>query len=254
MTETGLVHPAAEWAAESIRATNFPTPGNEFDPADWWHRLTDGEPDTRVIQPKVGEWREEGQYAGGKLAFTINPAGIIEWKLSPPPIKELPSEFPMVGRFIDACEAFIRIVRRWLAFAPPLDRLAFGAVALFPVASRRDGYAFLVPYLPDVRIDVENSNDFFYQINRRRPSRSGVEGLAINRLSKWSVFQLRAFAQPADQPSGPRLLPPMQACHVELDINTVPEYRGGFRSPQAEVVFDELVALAREILDSGDRP
>lgn len=248
--------PAAEWLAESMRATNFPSPAAEVDPGAWWHRLLDREPDTRVVRPGVGEWKEEGEFAGGKLTLNINAAGVIQWTLSPTPLKEVPTEFPTVGRFVDACEAFCPLVRRWFEFAPRLDRIAFGTTALLPVANRVEGYRLLSQYLHDVvRIDAERSSDLLYQINRRRHSRSGVADLEINRLSKWSVAEMRILAQAFSAPGvEARLLHPMSACRAELDINTAPEYRRGFASPVSAEIFEELVALAREILETGDRP
>ena len=202
----------------------------------------------------MGEWREEGEFAGGTLTLLVNAAGVIQWSLVPTSPKEIPAEFPTVGRFVDACEAFCPIVRRWFELALPLDRIAFGAVVLFPVATRRDGYVSLSQFLPDVTLDPDNARDFLFQINRRRPSRSGIKGLEINRLSSWSVAQLRVITQPMTQPSAQREHPPSYACRLELDMNTAPEHRGSFVPPQSAAIFDELVALAREILEVGDRP
>lgn len=247
--------PIGDWLAESMRATNFPTPGAEYDPGQWWRSLLGQEPDTRVVRPGVREWKEEGGFAGGNLSLTSSPAGIVQWTLSPAPLKEVPTEFPTVGRFVDACDAFCTLVRRWFELAPRLDRIAFGTTVLFPVANRVEGYRLLSQYLHDVRLDAENSTDLLYQINRRRPSRVGIEGLEINRLCKWSVAQLRVTVQLINpSPADVRSLTPLYAIYVELDINTAPEYRGGFEPQHSAEIFDELVLLAREIIETGDRP
>jgi hypothetical protein len=80
--------------------------------------------------------------------------------------------------------------------------------------------------------------------------------LEINRLTKWSVMEMRILARAVSAPGiEARLLGPVSACHAELDINTAPEYRGGFEPPRSVEILDELVVLAREILlEIGDRP
>jgi len=39
-----------------------------------------------------------------------------------------------------------------------------------------------------------------------------------------------------------------------MDINTVPEFQGGFEREQLTLIFQELVDLALEISDHGDIP
>jgi hypothetical protein len=256
MTQDGqATPPVTDWLAESLRSTNFPTPGVEPDARTWWRDLIGQEPETRVVRPAAGEWKEEGPFAGGRLELSVNPAGVIQWTLSPNPLKELPTEFATVGRFVDACDVFTALVRRWYAVAPRLDRIAFGAVVLHPVTDRVEAYRLLSQCLHDVRIDPEGSTDLIYQINRRRPSRSGPKGLEINRLSNWAAIILRVLVQPLVAEARPeRSLPALHASRIQLDVNTAPEYRGGFDPSNSAEVFDELVMLAREIVETGDRP
>ena len=237
----------------SMRSTNFPRPGTEPDAETWWHDVIGQVPDTRRVRPATKELTEEGPFAGGRLTLDINAAGIIQWSVSPPPFKEVPVEFPTVGRFGDVCEAFSALMHRWYGAGPELDRIAFGAGVLLPVPNRVEGYRLLSEYLHHVRIDPEASTDLLYQINRRRRSPL-TEGLLINRLSKWSVAALHVIAQPLMDSRPERRMEPVSACLVELDINTAPEYRGGFVAPRTAAIFDELVTLAGEILEVGDRP
>lgn len=247
--------PAVDWLAESLRSTNFPSPGADYNADEWWHHILGQDPESRTVRPAAGERKEEGTFGGGRLALEINAGSIIQWTLSPTPPKDVPTEFLTVGRFIDTCDAFSDLMRRWYELAPRLNRIAFGAVGLVPVANRIEGYRLVAEYLHQVRIDPEGSSDLLYQINRRRPSRTGVERLEINRLAKWSVAELRIVVQAASAPGvEARLLPSMTACRAELDINTVQEFSGKFTPPASGQIFDELVGMAREILETGDRP
>src|SRR5436190_1193852 len=75
----------------------------------------------------------------------------------------------------------------------PITRLAFGAVLAQPTEDRHSGYVQIAKYLPSIRLDVDGSSDFLFQINRPRPSRVGIENLLINRLARWSVLIFKTF-------------------------------------------------------------
>ena len=55
-----------------------------------------------------------------------------------------------------------------------LSRIAFGIVLLNEVNTFKNGYELLSNLLP-IKIDIENSSDFFYQINKGNCR--GQEGL-----------------------------------------------------------------------------
>ena len=146
-------------------------------------------------------------------------------------------------------------MKKWLAIAPEIKRLAFGAVLLIPVSNRDEGYTTLSRYLP-FPLDLEARN-FTYQINRRRDSRLGLPGLEINRLSKWSCLERRmtqlqfvigesAIAS-EDSPSN-------FAMRLEVDINTVPEYPKSLESGNLTGLFSEFIELGAEIAEKGDIP
>jgi len=210
-----------------------------------------GEPETRTVRPALRERTEQGPFHGGRLTLHINPVGVIEWSLSFIPPKELPEEFPNIGRFEDIYVPFCSLVHAWFNLAPRLDRLAFGAVVLLPVANRMEGYTRLESYLPGLRL--EGTSDLEYRINRRRRSRH-VEGLEINRLVQWAVVEMRIIQAPGGRGEFLGSSTGQFACQTQLDINTVPEYRGGFEGAQAQAVFDELVTLGRETIEVGDQP
>jgi hypothetical protein len=137
----------------------------------------------------------------------------------------------------------------------PMIRLAFGAVLLQPVDGLAEGYRLLSSYV-QLQIDPENTSDLLYQINRRRVSSSGITGLTINRLAKWSVLRLQRnlFMLSPGSPVQSHTQSEAFACRLELDINTAPEFEGEL--PQAELpsLIQELVEMGREIAEQGDIP
>jgi len=149
------------------------------------------------------------------------------------------------------------MVSQWFSLpsCPPLRRFAFGAVLFQFVEDREDGYRQISAYLPAVKLDAKGSSDFSYQINRPRDSRSGVPGLQVNRLCRWSVAQLmHAQVSLSDAGVQKTELGSHFACRLEMDINTSAEFRGELSPEQSKIVFGELLELGAEIAQQGDIP
>ena len=248
--------PLSEWNAESLRATVFPSADAEVSPSSWWRNVLGDEPETQVIQSRTGQRQEQGTFHGARLRLQIQPAR-IDWTLSPIlSDAEPPQGFPAVGNFEKLCQQFRELMLRWLPFSPLADRIAFGATTLLPIASRADGYRRLSAYLPAVKLDADNSSDFQYRINRPRPSKAQIERLRINRLSTWTVIMLDLRTVILGAREEPRVLTvePIFACRVELDINTSAQFEGKLNPSQSEKLLDEMMDLAKKILESGDHP
>lgn len=246
--------PLSEWAAESLRATAFLSIEAEVAADNWWRTLVGEDPETRVVSPRAGERREHGLFQGARLTLRIQPAR-IDWTLTPVPLETEPlGSLPTLGRFEEACGHFRALMGRWFPLTPRLDRLAFGAIALLPVLNHADGYSRLSPYLPAVKLDPEHSFDFLYRINRPILSRGNIPKLPINRLSAWSVALIEFHELTVGPRQASRVVraEPAHACRVELDINTSPEFDQGFSPDQSAQVFEELMSLARQILEEGD--
>lgn len=258
MTERGRIEraPLDEWVAESLRATAFPSGETEVKPDGWWRNVLGEEPESQMSR-RTGERREEGTFRGASLILNVSLAR-IDWVLRPKSSKEEPAEgFPAIGGFAETCAHFHELMHRWFPLSPPLERLAFGAVVSLPVANMAEGYRRLAPYLPALQLGDEGLSDFLYRINRPRLSRSSVSNLSINRLSAWSVLEIHAQqVELSSPPQRPKVIQgePAFACRVELDVNTSPKFTEQFSGQQCAEVFDELVELAREILQEGDRP
>ena len=253
--------PLTEWRPEHLRLTAFPLPGSNLPSLNWWQQVTGTEPDARNEEPKKGAAEISGSLGERKLVLSFQPER-IDWRLVPldldPDNLGEGLEFLNIGLFPDARETFIGICQRWFAQTdlPDFGRLAVGAVLNHPEVSRDAGYGRLPEYLPVQNKD--NSSDFVYQLNVPAPSGTGIEGLRINRLSKWSVVVMRrlgfqltiggATAAPLLQTAQP-----IHALRLELDINTAAGFEGALPKARLSDILGELVNCASEVASNGVR-
>lgn len=189
------------WSVESLRVTAFPVRGTPIlSPDIWWETAAGHPPDTTTKKPKEGLAQASGDILDGKIHMSITcmPERIDwQWQSSEKNLAIL--GFPVLGDFKVLLEDFVNIVKNWLqSECLPLQRLAFGSVLLHEVENKIEGYLELTRLLPSVQIDAEGSTDFGYSINRPRPSKLGIEGLLINRLSKWHLIAVRTLRIPND--------------------------------------------------------
>lgn len=192
-----------------------------------------------------------GPVGEGLMVLTTQP-GRVDWNFVPRSEEGLPPEVRFVGTFVDTVDLFSQIMGRWLGNAPALVRLAFGAIVHQPVQDKAEAYRYLAKSLPAVNLDVENSEDFIYQINRPRQS-TVVQGLKINRLGKWSAaLFLGVRFDMTKQMISRHLAGGEYTCRLELDINTDALFPGELPGTQLHAVFEELKNLGMEMADRGD--
>lgn len=245
------------WQAESLRLTAFVTPSAQVKGEDWWTRIAGTQPETRTAKPALGQMVDAGIFEGNSLTLSIQP-GRIDWFLSPDQSKVEDSavEIRSIGSFREVVGTFLSAMLKWLELCPPIIRLAYGAILLEPVENKEVGYRRLSEYLPSVRVDAEASADFSYQINRPRKSQVKIDGLQINRLSKWSVTSLHSVTLAV----GPKLIHQYRsaaqtmACRLELDINTPAEIQDELPHDKLGDIFRELTNMGSEIANRGDIP
>ena len=131
--------------------------------------------------------------------------------------------------------------------------MAFGSIINLPSKDKKEGYTQLSAYLKNVKIDPVNSSEFMYQINRRRNSTVGIEGLEINRLNKWSVAAIAYKIVSASPLEGQVKTTELSyACHLEIDINTCQEFQNNLPKEKLSEIFDEIVCMGKEIITKGD--
>jgi hypothetical protein len=208
-------------------------------------------PETSTAKPNKSELQEVGPFGPGNLVLQFQPFR-IDWVLTPR-LEDAP-EKTWIGPFSEALKTVNPLMTQWLKNCPPLNRLAFGAVVFEPAQDRSIGYEKLAKCLPDVKIDPKGSRDFFFQINR--PRNSGVvNGLVVNRLSKWSVsaiIPIRFLMTPESLQQ--QMGEGKQAVRIEVDISTAAEFSGELPQAKLPHIFEELVSLGDEIIEAGDIP
>jgi hypothetical protein len=245
-----------DWEVETLRASNFLASNANVNAEKWWQSVVGAEPETEVVKSKVGEKVQQGPFGDtAQLTLRLQPTR-IDWLLSPTVQEQRTAGISSVGRFDEICPRFVELVDRWFSLSPPLSRIAFGAIVMFPVVDLVQGYRQLQEYLPVLKIDPEGSSDLLYRINRKRDSQSGIKDLKINRLISWVVASIEYRALEVFPGHTAVAAPSAQtfACRVEMDVNTGAEFSGQFSPVQSPVVFKELVQLGYEIVEKGDVP
>jgi hypothetical protein len=242
------------WQAQQLRLTAFTQlPVGSMPDPSWWADLTGEAPEIRVNKVREGGIQEEGPYQTGRLQFTLLFTR-IDWLFQAQPLQvSSPEEIlamPTIGSLEESLQIFRPIMQRWLQqMAPPVMRLAYGALLMDSVNSKEEGYQRLSEYLP-MPLDPTGSSDFLYQINRPRPSLSSIP-ININRLSKWAVASMRV--QPIEPP-GRLSRPFLTSCRLELDINTDEGFAQILPHERLTTLFEELTVLGSEIATEGDIP
>lgn len=248
--------PLADWQAQHARLTVFPMPSATTRSADWWQAVTDSEPDETKTNPKKGSASIRGAFDPGSLILNLE-SDRIDWMLVPAErdIEELVAalEFPALGPAIEILDGFSAIAEKWLKRddLPAIARIAFSAVLIHPEADRQAGYLRLPNYVP-VQVNPESS-DFLYQINLPPiASTTGIEGLLLNRLSKWRVAEWKSFSLRLTGTSvNAQTVPQGFALRLEWDINTAPAFVGPIPHARLVDTYRELDAVGRALATNG---
>jgi hypothetical protein len=244
--------PESAWGAEILRATWFHQPGQAVQVEGAWKAVTGEDPDHSVAKPKSGERLEVGTFESGQLILHAQAqAGRVDWVLSADATSD-----DITPSFPDTVSKFLAILNKFLGLdrlPASVNRAAFGAIVLLPVADGEQGYRVISDYLP-FDLDATQCSEFSYQINRRRESRT-LRKTEVNRLSKWSVgkFTKHNFVMTAEGLAGVSAPAATSfSCRLELDINTVPSPDTCVARDKLAPLTVELVGLASEIIREGD--
>ena len=247
----------AKWQVENLRATTFHAPGESIATStSTWESIVGEQPEQVLTRPREGIIQQSGTFEGKPLLL-IGRLDRVDWILRGvigPPVEPLPGP-PTLGPLPVAMESFTRIAREWLSVSPTATRLAFGAALFIRVNDLASAYSELSRFLPNANLWGTDSPDFLFQVNRPRISKLPTL-VRINRLAKWSVMQSGTISIGIGSGGGPMPASASSelACRLELDINTAAESVGPIPPDQTRPLFEELVALGREIADSGDIP
>lgn len=241
------------WNTDYLRLTAFLVDAQEA-PEEVWSSVVGGEPEAESTQRSGGAkaYVAENAHGDGYLTMYVQ-SKKVDWVYATRPALHAPIATQFMCSLDESLRTFGPIIDQVLGSSPPeATRLAFGAVLMYPVDSREEGYSFVDSMLPHVTLDPAGSSDFVYRINRRRPSKV-VTGLPINRLSEWIVARIpvgdTAVPLPGDE-SSPGTMG--YAGRLSLDINTAPEWSEPFDADTQTRLLPELRDLAIEIAQSGD--
>jgi hypothetical protein len=151
---------------------------------------------------------------------------------------------------------FMEVTRPWLKSADfAIKRVGFGLHSLLSVPDKAAAYRTLEELVPSVRlVEPDAVTDLLIQINRRVPSRVLGDTTQLNRLMKWSsVFFLSA--QLGLTPEMAKVAPVVGGYFASLDndVNTPGERLEPLEKRELGPIYDELVQLAWENLEFGEK-
>jgi len=243
-----------DWQVESLRVVLFRAKPIET-VIPLWETITGEKPEKVDSQPRANIIVENGTVVLGSLTHSSDPLR-IGWILSSSQEQQQQTtSFPTLGSLFETKRQFIKMIVDWLSSeaVPETNRIALGSVSLVVNDNKASGYKQLSALLHHVTIDIENSTDFFYQINR--PIQSTVEpDLLINRLSKWNAIRARGFGLIVGEKS--EVIQESRghfASRLELDINTHQSNRKIFSKEQLIPLLQELSNLGDQISIEGDK-
>ncbi len=243
-----------DWQVESLRLTLFRAKPIET-VIPLWETLTGEKPEKVDSQPRANIIIEEGTVVLGSLTHMSDPLR-INWTLSPSQEQQQKTaSFPTLGSLFETKGQFFKMMNDWLSSdaVPETNRIALGSVSLIVNDNKASAYKQLSTLLHHVTIDIENSTDFFYQINR--PIQSTVEpGLIINRLSKWSAVRAMGFGLFVGEKS--EVIQEKRsyfASRLELDISTHQSNKKIFSKEKLTLLLQELSKLGDQISTDGDK-
>ena len=243
-----------DWQVESLRLVLFRAKPIET-VIPLWGTLTGEKPEKVDSQPRANIIVESGTVVLGALTHSSDPLR-INWILSPSQgQQQKTASFPTLGSLFETKDQFIKMMNDWLSSdaAPETNRIALGSVSLIVSDNKALAYKQLSTLLHHVTIDIENSTDFFYQINR--PIQSTVEpDLIINRLSKWNAIRAMGLGLLIGEKS--EVIQENRgysASRLELDINTHQSNKKIFSKEKLIPLLQELSKLGDQISTEGDK-
>lgn len=241
-----------DWLIEQQRVSFFLAPGTTVDVEAAWRHVAQAEPENFSKHGALGVTSANGSWSGGRLIVQAAHARVDAIFAVSEPGADSVSKNRYLGSFSDAETVFLQRIKQWIPADIACTRLAFGCNLVLPGASIRETYENIAKLLPTVRLDVESSRDFIYQINR--PTKSTVvDGLALNRLTKWSNRKIMfgAFSLNSDKFEAFPVAEEFET-FLELDFNTAADYSELLPLKAVSLLIDELVALSL-VAREGDK-
>jgi hypothetical protein len=243
---------AVEWVTESVRVSLFLNAPIDMKDDDW--RAITGQAEAQSRQIVVGGRIYSGPFEGGQLnlAGTTNRIDIIFTPGAEPAESPLPATSPWQS----ARDKFFELTSAWIKTKNiPVVRVAFGAILLSGTTSVTQSYELLKKLLSSVSIDPDNMRDLIFRVSW--PAKSTVvKDMFIHRITNWNAIQFFAasvtMGSTLTSVSSP--MPGACAVRLEIDHSTNKDRREAFDPAMLMPIYSELVALASENAEKGERP
>ena len=236
------------WLTETLRVTAFTLSGASVLPNSW-EDIIGVEPSEILKQPPPMQSFEAGPLFGGRLSLGHQP-GRIELLLTPEIPQSPRGEIADIGDLSLAIDQVLPIAKKLFRPDMTMQRLGVGAVLLYPVASMKEAYKFVISSLPVLRGMPENGNDFFLQINV--PITVAVTehpNFLINRVIRWHTAQVLVMNMfgGAGVPSQIAAANPIPVSRVEIDVNTPADLPFALSYQIILEVIDHLASQVRAV-------
>lgn len=258
MSEGPLPKLPADWLAENARFTGFYSAKPNLPWSEIFTEVFGQPPSTELKQ--FGDLLTKLDATKDGIAYTLAITPVRIDMIASPDITVQSSQprGPVlnIGQAQSALRSLEAQADKFAQRCPGFDRYALGLVGLLPRNTNRDAYLLVQTLLNEfVELDVDNSSDFFYRINRPRTVKLGARPVKINRISTWASVnsQTAAFVPNAE---GPKFMSAsaVNAVRVEIDISSPADSSLNDMTPEERRHLIDLFALfTEEILTSGDR-
>jgi hypothetical protein len=241
-----------EWSAETLRVSLFSSDVVKLTPDDW-KRIT-GQDAPEAEQKVIGRHRMSGPFLGGHFSLSTSGSRFDCILAAPPPEDPVPESYvPAVGHWPQVCKQFLAATEGWVGdVSTPIVRMAVGIVLLSPQPGAEDAHKSLLGMVESVEGNPVKMRDLLFRVNW--PLRSAcVDGLTINRLTTWTVLQMRY--QVTDGTGNVVLDAPVSYfVRMEIDHNTDAQRTQPFDQNRLVPLYTELANLALENAEKGELP
>jgi hypothetical protein len=243
---------ALDWTAQQVRLSVFSNAPIAASERDWQAITGQEEAESRTTIP--GGRLYGGPFADGYLAFSYSGQRLDLVLSGVVPAENTDGRPPIIGPWPVVCESFSANVEKWLpGIQFPVLRVAVGAVLLVPTNSRDEAYTHLGNLLTSVKVDPA-MKELSFQINWAKES-TAVNGLILNRITNWSAARI---IQRIVQITGEQLAvtpnSELYAVRLEIDNSTDQANTKPFEKAEIVPIFKELILMARENAEKGERP
>ncbi|TPK63857.1 hypothetical protein FJ930_26110 [Mesorhizobium sp. B2-4-15] len=241
---------AAKWQVETLRLTVFLNEAAKGSEAEWTALTGQDEAELRQTVPAGRVYA--GEYGPGRLNLSFQ-GSRVDVVLTQNPSTETVAEWPTFASFEDGFPAFVETALGWFeSTAYSVIRIAFGCIVLLKTDGVEDTNRALSKYVRSARIE-DRVKDFLLRTNW--PTKSNVTGSELNRITSFGALRVLTGQFRMGPESGTvSLNDPTFGVRLEIDHSTDAANTTPFEKTLLIPIFEELVNLARENVESGECP